>query len=286
MLRYLLIFLFIYVLLFIINTNDVEKKMVYQLMMHGDYEHVSQHPVEYDVGIKKYLMAPFYFDKNRLTKVSDGELFNAYCFTKPYAQIQQDLQSKMFWNEYLPQNEIKVPKLYATTQPFRMYENIDPEKEYISKPEYGTTGNGVKIVQWGDIRPTETNHLIQEKIGSCGYDGSRTFRVITTYDGEVLVIYEFKNDDKITSNVMKGGTSRARTDVPEIQETVEKLRTLHVRDFDFCFTIGWDLMVDCDDVYVLEGNWPSGLYGHVNKNDAFIEKVKRKAKRFYALNNI
>jgi hypothetical protein len=283
MLKYVLL---LYVILVLINTNSIEKKMLYTLIKNGDFKNVSQHPVEYDIGIGKYLTAPLYFDRNRLTKVSYGELFNAYCFTKPYAKVQQELQSKLFWDEYLPRNGINVPKLYATTNPLRVYEDIDPEKEYISKPEYGTTGNGIKIVRGEEIRPTETNHLIQEKIGSCGYDGSRTFRVITTYDGEVLVIYEFKNDDKITSNTAKGGTSRIRTDVPEIVETVEKLRTLHVRDFDFCFSIGWDLMVDCDDVYVLEGNWPSGLYGKVNNNDEFIEKVKRKANRFYALNNI
>jgi hypothetical protein len=286
MVKYLLVFLFIYVLLFIINTNDVEKKMLYQLMMHGDYRHVSQHPVEYDVGIGKYLMAPFYFDRNRLMKVSDGELVNAYCFTKPYAKMQQNLQSKIFWDMYLSQNGIDVPKLYATTKPFQVYDDLDPEKEYISKPEYGTTGNGIKLVKGKDVKPTETNHLIQEKIGSCGYDGSRTFRVITTHDGEVLVIYEFKNDDKVTSNLVKGGTSRKHVHVPEIEDTVEKLRQLHVRDFDFCFTIGWDLMVDCDGVYVLEGNWPCGLYGKINKNDAYIERVKVKAKEFYALNNM
>lgn len=283
MLKYVLL---LYILLILVNTNGIEKKMLYTLIKDGDFGSVSQHPVEYDIGIGKYLTAPFYFDRNRLTKVSDGELFNAYCFTKPYAKMQRDLQSKIFWDMYLPQNGINVPRLYATTQPFEVYEDIDPNKEYVSKPEYGTTGNGIKIVRGEDIRPTETNHLIQEKIGSCDYDGSRTFRVITTYDGEVLVIYEFKNDDKITSNVAKGGSSQVRTDVPEIKETVEKLRTLHVRDFDFCFTIGWDLMVDCDNVYVLEGNWPSGLYGDINKNDEFIEKVKRKASRFYALNNI
>lgn len=283
MLKYVL---FLYILLVFINTNSIEKKMLYTLIKDGDFKTVSQHPVEYDIGIGNYLTAPFYFDRNRLTKLSDGEVFNAYCFTKPYAKIQQNLQSKLFWDEYFPQNDINVPKLYATTKPFRIYEDIDPEKEYVSKPEYGTTGNGIKIVRGREIKPTETNHLIQEKIGSCGYDGSRTFRVITAYDGEVLVIYEFKNDDKITSNVAKGGTSRVRTDVPEIVETVEKLRALHVRDFDFCFSIGWDLMVDCDGVYVLEGNWPSGLFGKINKTDAFIDKVKTKANHFYALKNI
>lgn len=283
MLKYILL---LYIILGFINTNRIERKMMYNLITNGDFKNVSQHPVEYDIGIWKYLTAPFYFDRNRLTKISNGEIFNAYCFTKPYANIQRDLQSKIFWDMYLPRNGINVPKLYATTKPFRIYKNIDPDKEYISKPEYGTTGNGVEIIRGGNVGPTETNQLIQEKIGSCGYHGSRTFRVITTYNGEVLVIYEFKNDHEITSNIDKGGTSRVRTDVPEIAETVDKLRTLHVRDFNFCFTIGWDLMVDCDDVYVLEGNWPSGLYGFINKNDEFIEKVKRKATQFYVLNNI
>ena len=284
MLKYILL---LYIILVLINTNSIEKKMLYNLLLHGDFKNVSQHPVEYDIGIWKYITAPFYFDRNRLTKVSDGELFNAYCFTKPYADIQRELQSKIFWDTYLPRHGIKVPQLYATTKPFRVYEDIDPDKEYISKPEYGTTGDGVEIIRGVDVGPTRKNHLIQEKIISCGYHGARTFRVITTYDGEVLVVYEYKNDNEITSNLAKGATPRVRTNVPEIAETVDTLRTLHVRDFDFCFTIGWDLMVDCDDVYVLEGNWPSGLYGSINNNDdEFFEKVKSKANRFYALNNI
>lgn len=283
MLKYLFIFLFLYVLLFIMNTNEVDKKILYQLVMYGDYRHVSQHPVEYDVGISKYLLAPFYFDKNRLMKVSDGELVNAYCFTKPYAKIQQTLQSKMFWNEYFPKNDLNAPKLYATTKPFHIYDDLDPNKEYISKPEFGTTGNGIKVVKGRDVKPTESNHLIQEKIASCGYDGSHTFRVITAHDGEIIAIYEFKSEDTVISNLAKGATSTLHSKVPpEIEDTVEKLRQLHVRDFDFCFTIGWDLMVDCDGVYVLEGNWPCGLYGHVNKNDTYIERVKAKANKFYS----
>jgi|TARA_B110000914_G_scaffold226491_1_gene252134 glutathione synthase/RimK-type ligase-like ATP-grasp enzyme len=200
----------------------------------------------------------------------------------------------MFWNEYLPKNGINVPKLSATTNPHVIYHHINPDKEYISKPEYGTGGDGIKLIRGKDIKPTDLNHLIQDKIGSCEYNGARTYRVVTTYDGEVLVIYEFKNGEKITSNVMKGATVVERVDVPEIEQTVEELCKLHTRDFNFCFSIGWDLMVDCEDkdptytdVYVLEGNWPSGLYGNdVNKNDKFIEMVNKKAKPFYTLNNI
>ena len=292
--RILFCVILIYILLILLNTSSTEKKILYGLLKNVDFWTVTHHPVEYDIGISKYLTAPLYFDKNRLTKVSDGEIVNAYCFTKPYAKIQRQLQSKMFWNEYLPKNGINVPKLSATTNPHVTYHHINPEKEYISKPEYGTGGDGIKLIRGKDIKPTDLNHLIQDKIGSCEYNGARTYRVVTTYDGEVLVIYEFKNGEKITSNVMKGATVVERVDVPEIEQTVEELCKLHTRDFSFCFSIGWDLMVDCEDkdptytdVYVLEGNWPSGLYGNdVNKNDKFIEMVNKKAKPFYTLNNI
>lgn len=286
MLQFLFTSLFIYLVLFIVNTDDIDKKMMYHLAMNGDYTRVYNHPVKWDAGIHNYLLTPFYFDKNGIMKKSNGEIINAYCFTKPYARTQQLLQSKMFWNSYLPHNDINVPKLYATTSPYNIYTDIDPEKEYISKPEYGTIGNCIKIVKGKDVKPTKNNQLIQEKIRSCGYDGARSFRVITTYDGEVIVVYEFKNDNNIVSNLHKSGISKLVTYNPEIKDMVEKLRRLHARDFDFCFTIGWDLMVDCDDVYVLEGNWPCGLFGGINKNDEFIERIKTKARKFYALNNI
>jgi len=53
-------------------------------------------------------------------------------------------------------------------------------------------------------------------------------------------------------------------------------------------------MVDCEDkeptftdVYVLEGNWPSGIFGDtINKNDKFIEMVNGKAQSFYKLKDL
>jgi glutathione synthase/RimK-type ligase-like ATP-grasp enzyme len=256
------------------------------MLSNGDYWNIVQHPVAYDIGINEYMKAPFYFDRNKLIKISDGELFNAYSFTKPFAKKQRQLQSKMFWNDYLPRNQINVPKLYATTNPFRIYEDIDMEKTYISKPEYGTTGNDISLIRGNEIGPTQKNFLIQEVIES-HKAGARTFRVITTYNGEVLGIYEFRNENSVVSNLAGGGTSRMCKNVSKIRDTVSKLRRLHVRDFQFCFTIGWDLMIDDNGVYVLEGNWPCGLFGKtLNKTDKFIEKVKRKARHFYALMNL
>jgi hypothetical protein len=293
--HFLLVCVLFYIILIYLNTNSLEKKMLYKLK-DVDWMTITNHSVKYTPGISDYIKAPFYFDKNILTKISSGQIYNAYCFTKPYAKVQEQLQSKIFWNDYLPLNGINVPKLYVSTNPYKEYNEVLPHKEYILKPEFGTAGVGVKIILGKDIKRTDTNHLVQEKIGSCGYEGARTYRVVTTYDGNVIAIYEFKNDETITSNVSSNEHTTAveHYNVPEIEKVVRKLCKLHTRDFDFCFSIGWDLMIDCEgkdpsypDVYVLEGNWPSGLFGDtLNKNDKFIEKMNRKAQQFYKLKGL
>lgn len=296
--RIIIVSVLLYIVLLFINTNSLEKKMLYTVLQDLDWWTITHHSVKYDPGIFNYLKAPFYFDKNRLTKVSRGQMYDAYCFTKPYAKVQEQLQSKMFWDEYLPKNGISVPKLNATTNPYKEYVPIDPDEEYISKPEFGTGGDGVKIIKGRDVKqkPSEINYLIQDKIGSCDYDGARSYRIVTTYDGDVLARYEFKNDETITSNISsnKRATAVEHDNVPEIEYIIDKLCKLHVRDFNFCFSIGWDLMVECEDkdpafadVYVLEGNWPSGIFGDtINKNDTFIEMVNKKARTFYKLNGL
>jgi hypothetical protein len=283
----------LFCILIYLNTNSVEKKMLYKLK-DVNWMSIAIHPVQYTPDIFEYLSALFYFDNNRLTKISSGQIYNAYCFTTPYSKVQEHLQSKLFWNDYLPLNGINVPKLYVSTNPYKEYHKVLPNKEYILKPEFGTSGVGVKLILGKDIKQTDTNHLVQEKIGSCGIKGARTYRVITTYDGDIIAIYEFRNNVTITSNVSSNEhtTVVEHYNVPEIDKVVLKLCKLHTRDFEFCFSIGWDLMVECEgenqpDVYVLEGNWPSGLFGDsLNKNDNFIEKLNTKAQQFYELNGL
>ena len=96
------VFVLLYSTLFAINTNSLEKKMLYTVLQDIDWWTITHHSVQHNPGVSNYLKVPFYFDKNKLTKVSSGQLYNAYCFTKPYAKVQEQLQSKVFWNEYLP----------------------------------------------------------------------------------------------------------------------------------------------------------------------------------------
>ena len=91
----ILVFIFLlllYILLFLINTDSVEKRVIYKLLKDGDYESIMNHPVPFDVKLHEYFLAPFYFDKHRLTKVSHGDILNLFlCLL--CSQILDPLQS-------------------------------------------------------------------------------------------------------------------------------------------------------------------------------------------------
>ena len=286
----------VYLLLFVINMSQFERSVLYKFIINGGLKNVRNQP-EYqnDVvgnGLKDALLSPFYIDRHKFAKITLGTLFNMYSFHDRYFERQREINGKMFWNDYFSKNGIKTPKLYATTNPYHVYEPVLPDREYIAKPEYGLQGLGVQIVKGEDVKATEHNFLIQEKIDSCNYDGARSFRVVTSFDGELLFIKEIRNDGKITSNEASGGTMRVcESDMcgeyNKIHKIVNRLRSLHVRDFDYCFCIGWDLLLDCNDVYVIEGNVPTTLFGKKYElADEFYDNLVPKAKKFYALNNI
>ena len=301
--KYILIVVLLYVLLFVLSTNHLEKKMVYKCTANGGFKNffsIPQYQTDVGTGIKEVFLAPFHFDNNKLTKISQGTMFNLYSFSDDYFEKQMKMSGKMFWNDYFNENGIKTPKLYATTNPFQVYDHIFPDKEYIAKPEYGFQGIGIHLIKGREVKPTKDNYLIQEKVQACDYDGALSYRVVTTYDGDVVTVYEQKNDKNVTSNSLNSfeptatkvrlcGTSMCEDvrDKDNLNAVIDKLKNLHKRDFAFCFSIGWDLMLDCEHVYVLEGNWPSAIFGRRPDADEFLNDViKPKAEKFYALSSI
>lgn len=298
MLTYILIVVLLYVLLFILNMSHFERTILYKFFTRGGLKNTMSVPeyrkdnVAVDEGFKDILLSPFQFHRHKITKISDGTLLNFYCYHDKYFEKCREMSSKMFWNDYFNANDVKTPKLHATTNPFRMYEPISPDAEYISKPEHGLQGIGIHVVKGDEIKPTENNHLIQEKIDACGYKGARSFRIVTTYDGKLVSVEELKNDNKVTSNALAGGNVKMCGDdmcgeYQKLHKPIKKLCELHKRDFSDCFCIGWDVLVDCNHAYVIEGNWPNALFGVKDDNaDEFYDMFKPKAKKFYALNNI
>ena len=292
MLTYILIVVLLYVLLFILNMSHFERTILYKFFTHGGLKNIrsvsefDNEGVSYGTTVKDVLLSPFCMDRHKISKLTGGTILNFYSYHDEYFNKRREMGSKLFWNDCFSKNGIKTPKVFGTTKPLTLYEPINPDEMYISKPVNGIQGVGVKLVKGEDIKVTEDNRLIQERIKTCNHEGARSFRAVTTYDGTLLSVEELKSD-AIISNHAGGGTTKMCDDdmcgeYEKLHKPIKQLRDLHKRDFGFCFCIGWDLVVDCEEAYVLEGNWPNGLF---DKNDdiadEFYDTVKPMAKEFY-----
>lgn len=259
----------VYILLFIANMSSFERRVLVDFFAKGGFKNVLS-VSGYQNGlvgqcVLRVFMAPFRFDRHKYAKISEGLLFNMYAFHDEYFERQRLMSSKLFWHEYFTTHKIKTPTLYAVTKPFKIFKKPYPNREYIAKPVHGLQGSGIHTIKGSDVGPMDEPHLIQEKIRACGYEGARSFRVVTTYDGEVLAVKEFSNDGKTISNIAAGGKqvicgADMCGEFARLKDIIEELSAAHVRDFNFCFCIGWDVLIDCERAYAIEGNWPPGLF--------------------------
>jgi len=279
----------VYMLLFIANMSTFERSVFLDFFTEGGFKNVLS-VSGYQNGMVgqcmfRMLVAPFRFDRHKYAKISEGLLFNMYAFHDTHFERQRLMSSKLFWHEYFTTHRIKTPTLYAVTKPFKILKKPYPNREYITKPIHGLQGSGIHTIMGTDVGPTDEPRLIQEKIGACGYNGAQSFRVLTTYDGDVLAVKEFSNDNKTISNIAAGGKQViCGADMcgkfTQLKGIIEELNAAHTRDFSFCFCIGWDILIDCEHAYAIEGNWPPGLFDDSDIEadmyyDILLEKYKK-----------
>ena len=279
----------IYILLLIANMSTFERRVLVDFFRKGGFKNAfsvsGYQNKKVGQSILDVLVAPFRFDKHKYAKITEGVLFNMYAFHDEYFERQRLLSSKLFWHEYFTTHKIKTPTLYAVTKPFKMLKKPYPNREYIAKPIHGLQGSGIQTIKGSEVGPTDEPHLIQEKIQACGYKGAESFRIVTLYDGSLLVVKKFNNNNKTISNISAGGTQVICGDdmcgkFTQLRDMVDELRAAHERDFNFCFCLGWDVLVDCEDAYAIEGNWPPGLFDDSDIEaemyyDIMLEKYKR-----------
>ena len=176
-------------------------------------------------------------------------------------------------------HNINHPTLIAVKQNRKItyLSSIVCDKSYISKPINGSLGNGIKKIKGIDVddflnHKSNDDLLIQEYLHDCRVDVARHFRYVTLYDGNSFVMKEFMATDpnQITSNLHTGGVNNhlhAKT-IPLnkqkiINEICDQLKTLHKNVLPMVFSIGWDIMFNCENnvsqAYCLEGNICQGI---------------------------
>lgn len=216
-----------------------------------------------------------------------------------YASIQDNelfcnmLQNKIYWNNLFVDNNIKTPEIVGIIINKKIKTNkfFDINKEYIIKPIVGGLGKYIKDYNELNIKNIdENNYIIQEKINQINTKGH--FRIITIYDKKNNThifsnVYVCINKlDEITSNKSNGGICHEVDIIEEItrlleidekiklnekfsvdalKKSIESAIKLHKTMPTYIITVGWDVMINNNDYYFLEGNIPHGAVISIDK---------------------
>lgn len=242
-------------------------------------------------------------DKDYLSKVSEGALYCSYHLNRSNFQ---KLDNKIYWSQLFKSNHINHPKIICYrmkgADKIRLVEKIKPYKEYIIKPIYGTLGTSVLKIRGYDVLETlkhNDNKVVQELLNDCYVKGARHFRFVSFYNGVKFNIAELSNENRIASNHILGGNtvncknfkciSLNKDQQIKIDKITDKLARIHKKEFNQAFSIGWDIMLNCETdkvkAYCLEGNLIHSTWFYPeNVNENIREKYIREADKFMRLN--
>tara|TARA_X000000950_G_scaffold286450_1_gene395405 strand:+ start:381 stop:1295 length:915 start_codon:yes stop_codon:yes gene_type:complete len=190
--------------------------------------------------------------------------------------VVKKMYSKIYWYEVLRKENILTPKVIAYWNGDKLVMYDKPEKNvlYISKPNYGSNGNNVKLQTFDEFIKSLGNReemILQEFVKDC-YKDNRTVRILTKFiNGKVYTSNSSNHfSEYVASNVLDKKTyvcksqncnflSKEENDL--ISYICEKLKAVHEKKYYFVPYIGWDLILSCNGPYILEGNVGTAMYG-------------------------
>jgi len=204
------------------------------------------------------------------------------------------MQNKFFWNDLFIKNNVNTPFIIGNIKNKKIILNypVDYNKKYIIKPVVG--GLGKNIMDFNDSTISNidnNNYIIQEKIIQTKIKGH--FRINTLFNKKInecqlLNIYLCLNaKNKIASNANNGGKCNAvninddnireiyNNDTYKLSDMFSKniinkiikdALNLHKELPNHIISVGWDVMIEDNEYFFLEGNVP---HGTVVKNDKY-----------------
>lgn len=302
----LLIFIILYVYLLL---SKLDKYDVYALKNFNNafklYNNINSN-ISFIIKVRKkfdfitnILLIPFK-EKIHFLRMTYGFIYLSYI--KKYKLYSEH---KLIWINIFKKYDINHPKLYAYNNNghIKYLENINNFQEYVSKPLIGLLGIDVikiKGNQVKDFLEQNQNVLIQEKLFDCIQNSARYFRYVTSYKGDKIVLIEYVSEKGFIPNTSHGGyfnvchnlNCESVSSNPHIREKMthimNQLVILHKNEFPKILSIGWDLMINCENVskdqikiYCLEGNSPHIVWYALPEFDNAILKYKEIVKEFY-----
>ena len=216
------------------------------------------------------LFDPLWREKYGLT----GELYELPLILERDRQnnykVSKNVQSKLFWHGILNQYDIATPDVYwhngTQIAGIRYHNQI-----FIEKPEYGTEGAHIKKVSLEEYKKNNYMYsvLLQEFLEDCNSKFARAVRIFTYCENQKAKKYykhilytQTTNDPRThlhhkaikTSCDYHNCKELSPTETQYLKVLTPKLCTLHEKELYIIPIIAWDLILTCNDAYVLEGN--------------------------------
>jgi hypothetical protein len=206
----------------------------------------------------------------------EGGLYSSYLAVYN-PSLCSKMNDKKYWAEVFAKHSIHHPLLYVSNRSGtrKIHRPLVKNQTYIQKPINGALGFGVKRVSADEALHNPTNTIVQQMLNSCSEKKTRHFRFVTLYDGTPFYLFELSSNN-VLSNLAGGGTLTwchglkcnhiNSFEQESLKDMMTQLSHLHMRIFGEVFSIGWDVMLHCEQLvvssYVLEGNILHGTWGY------------------------
>lgn len=187
---------------------------------------------------------------------------------------------KITWYNLFKKHNIQTPTILASIDNslhLKIYDKLfDKNKEYILKPVIGYGAKNITFISYNNLLNKINNNefnvdetfLFQERIYDCKTKKTkprhiRIYSVLTNNEIEYITFSIFNgNKNSVASNYHQGGnivycfellckelTDDEKNKLKYIGDKLKKLHKNIKKDL-----IGWDIILACNSVYVLEGN--------------------------------
>ena len=221
-----------------------------------------------------------FFDYRYMQKISMGSHYNSY-FMKYYTKIYNMFNDKIYWMYFCNKYNLKHPKVIKILKNNKL--NFKMNKNLISKPRFGCLGHDItqKINNENDYDIVIQKYIKDDKI-----NGSRSYRLVTFFDGDILDFYEIHDEkSKLISNYGRWKSCKNLKCIPsnlknKVKEIIDKLKIIHKNEYNFCYSLSWDFVINKKDIYLLECNLGGSLYTFytkiINLNKCYEKFIKFK----------
>lgn len=302
--KIILTILSVYLIMFVLKLDKLDMLSIYYVIKYKDIISGGEGEDGIDlykkiIYILKGLCIPF-CESTYYARMTRGGSYGAIFYDKEPI-LTEKMNKKLYWSYIFSLYNINYPLTFLYTKNKKIYgvRKIIDEDYYIAKPNIGGYGINVNRIKGCDVKKyckTHNNIIVQQCLVDCiGYP--KHFRYVTLHDGTEFNIYilEQKNSSSVTSNFNQGGI-RIRCPFKKcpglnklenlaLRTTCKKLKNLHKKKFNSIFSIGWDIMLNCDKghnskAYVLEGNTPHCSWTEESSDKHKILEYKTKLKKF------